>query len=509
MMSPYCKIAEEENYENCGPDAEGDYCLFHKPDKNEEEAERFYVEIKDKGRIEETEDGIKRLVFEQKLDWQGFVFPEVPKEIDPSLFFKSSFFKKKINLKDGRFKDMATFTGSLFEKESIFKYVEFERGCEFNEVIFKGESSFKESTFEDKSEKVSEIYPATFDYSYFKGKCDFTLSVFYSICSFQGAIFENDAEFYSIRVKRDDESQPPEFNLTCFEETTFKDRCNFTDAIFEGICNFERSRYEGYTTFSIVKFNMGCVFRDAVFSGEVSFGDTEFKIEGIFENTTFEKRADFSEVKFEGEAIFESASFRGSVEYNETEFHNKLALKNLHLERGIDLEGEREYYEKEQAWEEVSRVLKQNYEENGNKDKADKWFVEERRAIRKQNKEKGSRFEKIKAFFEWLIADVSCEYGTNWIRLFVWTAGIILSFPFFYFIGNKIERMGYIEGMSGGLLANLGDCFYYSVVTFTTLGYGDMSPVGPIMKLLSSIQSFLGAVFMALIVVVLARKWMR
>jgi uncharacterized protein YjbI with pentapeptide repeats len=52
------------------------------------------------------------------------------------------------------------------------------------------------------------------------------------------------------------------------------------------------------------------------------------------------------------------------------------------------------------------------------------------------------------------------------------------------------------------LLSNL----YFSAVTFTTLGYGDIRPSGPVSQALASIESFLGAALLALLVAVLARR---
>lgn len=48
--------------------------------------------------------------------------------------------------------------------------------------------------------------------------------------------------------------------------------------------------------------------------------------------------------------------------------------------------------------------------------------------------------------------------------------------------------------------------FYFSVVTFTTLGYGDFQPAGPGSRLLASFESFVGALLMALLVFVLGRR---
>lgn len=48
--------------------------------------------------------------------------------------------------------------------------------------------------------------------------------------------------------------------------------------------------------------------------------------------------------------------------------------------------------------------------------------------------------------------------------------------------------------------------FYFSVVTFTTVGYGDLQPATEMGRLLASVESFLGALLMALLVFVLGRR---
>lgn len=47
---------------------------------------------------------------------------------------------------------------------------------------------------------------------------------------------------------------------------------------------------------------------------------------------------------------------------------------------------------------------------------------------------------------------------------------------------------------------------YFSVITFATLGYGDIRPVGGMARAVASVESFLGAVLMALLVFVLTRS---
>ena len=52
------------------------------------------------------------------------------------------------------------------------------------------------------------------------------------------------------------------------------------------------------------------------------------------------------------------------------------------------------------------------------------------------------------------------------------------------------------------------DALYFSVVTFTTLGYGDMQPL-PGWRWLAATEAALGACLIAAFVVVLSRKFVR
>lgn len=44
------------------------------------------------------------------------------------------------------------------------------------------------------------------------------------------------------------------------------------------------------------------------------------------------------------------------------------------------------------------------------------------------------------------------------------------------------------------------DLFYFSIVTLTTLGYGDITPVAPIARALAAIEAMVGVMFIAVIV---------
>lgn len=62
-------------------------------------------------------------------------------------------------------------------------------------------------------------------------------------------------------------------------------------------------------------------------------------------------------------------------------------------------------------------------------------------------------------------------------------------------------------GLSGDGLGWL-DCLHFSTVTFTTVGYGDITPLG-VARLLAGSEAILGTALMALFIVSLARKYER
>ncbi|WP_246075729.1 potassium channel family protein [Aliikangiella marina] len=63
-------------------------------------------------------------------------------------------------------------------------------------------------------------------------------------------------------------------------------------------------------------------------------------------------------------------------------------------------------------------------------------------------------------------------------------------FAFVYYLLIKSGNFGYLQGNFDGSLL---DCVYFSFTNYTTLGYGDIEPMGPI-RFLTGIESLTGLV---------------
>jgi len=119
-------------------------------------------------------------------------------------------------------------------------------------------------------------------------------------------------------------------------------------------------------------------------------------------------------------------------------------------------------------------------------------------------------FEKIKAIFEligvfveWLLADVTCKYGTNWKRpIYLWL-GVVFFCAVLFWIGNGIVRVD--ESAASSFLESL----YFSIVTITTLGYGDYRPKPGCFQFLAGFEAAFGMFMWAIFIAVFARKYMR
>ena len=63
--------------------------------------------------------------------------------------------------------------------------------------------------------------------------------------------------------------------------------------------------------------------------------------------------------------------------------------------------------------------------------------------------------------------------------------------------------------LSPGWLEATATALYFSTTTFTTTGHTELSPVGPLGQTLSSLESLLGFLLMALFMVCMVRKFGR
>ncbi len=82
-------------------------------------------------------------------------------------------------------------------------------------------------------------------------------------------------------------------------------------------------------------------------------------------------------------------------------------------------------------------------------------------------------------------------------------------FAFAFFLMHKSEGWGHLEGNFDGSLL---DCVYFSFTTYTTLGFGDIQPIGDL-RYLTGLESLTGLVLItwsaSFLYLEMARYWDR
>ena len=105
--------------------------------------------------------------------------------------------------------------------------------------------------------------------------------------------------------------------------------------------------------------------------------------------------------------------------------------------------------------------------------------------------------------------DISLGYGELIGRIFASIFVLMFVSAFLYGIegvryGGEIVKFG----SGAGFLATSGNLLYFSVVVFTTVGFGDMTPFGPIGKATMMFEGFTSAVYMAILIIALYKRSM-
>jgi hypothetical protein len=282
-----------------------------------------------------------------------------------------------------------------------------------------------------------------------------------------------------------------------FNSSQFKAQTRFRNAVFHCTAGFDGCTFVGVATFKNALIHGEAKFRTTVFNGYSLFGNIQFNSSARFTNTHFVKGVNFAGANFMGHADFNGvySSSRAVPAFEEIHFAGK------------------RHGEDESFW----RFVKQSALEAGYYQLAGECFYNER-CSRLWAKLFGLGYDALsplKKFLkqlaglrllpELIFGRMLFGYGERPVRVLFASALIIFICAFFYSLPDAlVYRAGEMENTS------FFQGLYFSTITFTTLGYGDLYPAqDSAIRLLAMFEAVAGGCLMALFVVCMAKRFSR
>lgn len=115
------------------------------------------------------------------------------------------------------------------------------------------------------------------------------------------------------------------------------------------------------------------------------------------------------------------------------------------------------------------------------------------------------------------ISFILCGFGEKVLRFILWFTGIIVAFAIFYMfsglqMADRNIQYVFVGGKPFDLVQMLKDfalCIHFSVVTLSTVGYGNITPLGLVSTGLCTLQIMFGLLFVATFTSIIIKRIIR
>ena len=119
--------------------------------------------------------------------------------------------------------------------------------------------------------------------------------------------------------------------------------------------------------------------------------------------------------------------------------------------------------------------------------------------------EKASWEERLVTFSSWILGSLNrliWGYGEMPFRTFGIACGVITLSAFCYYISGMVLTGGFVQKI------DLFESLYMSVITYTTVGYGDYLPMGWV-RGVAALEALSGVLITPLFLIALTRRYLR
>ena len=186
---------------------------------------------------------------------------------------------------------------------------------------------------------------------------------------------------------------------------------------------------------------------------------------------------------------------------------NHKLINEIQAEKAISNGEQNLAHEKYKEAEDIYRALRISLQAQSLGDDVGKMFVRELICKRKQL----SKFSPMRIISK--IAHITTGYGEKVGNIFYTVLAILIGCAVLYGLagvsyGNKI--LGFFGDVEhfGGMLNVIGNLFYFSVVVFSTVGFGEIVPVNALGKSIMIFEGMTGGIIMSILIIAVYRQLM-
>lgn len=435
--------------------------------------------------------------------------------------FKDAVFKGVVNFDRAAFAARAdchrldvdgafTLDGARFDGEVAFDESRFGDDVVAVETEFGGDATFEEVTFERR---------VRFDEARFGEDASFRESTFHGTAAFRGTVFEGEARhveenasFEQTTFHDDAEFEAANFTNASFRDTAFHGRCDFRRATFHQTAKFRLlgGDHETYINLPDATVNGGTVSQVAGDAMPYDF-----------------TRATVGAVQLEGEGS--EHELLDHFRFCLTDFdHFDFSNHHAYLERndwtihdfvGNEATGGFAVEMTDEIIEETYRKAQDSADAVGDTPASREFEFKRYYYNRKKNVDilrteysmnVWARAKKAASVGLNLVMQVTCGYGNRLPRIAALTFLLPALFGLVYALGGPfLTQAGsvFTPGAVGKTTPEvLFDSVYYSYISFSTVGYGDVNPLGVGAKVLAASQGMLNGLLFTLLTFTLFKR---
>lgn len=285
-----------------------------------------------------------------------------------------------------------------------------------------------------------------------------------------------------------------------FCNAIFIENVSFFGTIFNVYAEFDRATFRKSASFQDVTFNNGSTFGEVSFCNSNYFNGATFSGIAVFLRATFSRDAEFEGVTFSNIAWFDGATFSRDAEFEGATFSNSVWFYGATFSGEI-LTFKDANFIKPFSQEIACRMAKNVLEKNGDRVEAGYHFYREMDGKRK-------RKEWYIRYPEFVFVQLIFGYGVHPFRLFFCWFLVATIFAILYSANDGIISKLPTSSLPQPL-SYFVECFYFSIVTAVTPGYGKYELSSWVYQVIASIEAIFGTFMWAAFIATFARKYMR